>query len=130
MIQFETNIKPTRVIAVEDQMQMLFANLLLNAVIYSHKGGRIHIQCNLNSEKAMVTIEDKGIGIQGDKLPKIFYEHYRTTNAVKHNKGSSGLGLTIVGHIAQTHKIRVRVESEPDIGTKFVLHIPVAGKNI
>ncbi|MBT4484588.1 MAG: hypothetical protein HOC71_13030 [Candidatus Latescibacteria bacterium] len=125
MIQFEKNIKPTRVIAVEDQMQLLFANLLLNAVIYSHRGGRIHIQCNLNSGKAMVTIEDEGIGIQGDKLPKIFNEHYRTNNAVKHNKGSSGLGLTIVGQIAQTHKIRVRVESEPDLGTKFVLRIPV-----
>ena len=72
MIQFETNIKPTRVIAVEDQMQMLFENLLINAITYSHRGGLIHIQCNLNSEEAMVTIEDEGIGIQGDKLLKNF----------------------------------------------------------
>ncbi len=78
---------------------------------------------------ATVTIEDQGIGIPADKLPRIFDEYYRTDEAVRHNKQSSGLGLAIVRHVAQTHGIGIRVESGPDVGTSFKVHLGCAERS-
>ncbi|MHC4536828.1 MAG: ATP-binding protein [Planctomycetota bacterium] len=69
---------------------------------------------------------DNGIGIQPDKLPHIFEEHYRTNEAVQHNKESSGLGLAIVKNVAELYGIRIRVESRFGSGTKFELKFPVS----
>jgi signal transduction histidine kinase len=106
---------------------MLFMNLLANAVTYSHKGGEVHVSCRPgpNSEP-IVTISDHGIGIPAEKLPRIFEEHYRTKEAVQHNKDSSGLGLSIVKQVAQMYKIRIRVESLSGSGTTIELRFPAA----
>ena len=57
----------------------------------------------------------------GEKLPHIFDEHYRTKEAVHHNKESSGLGLAIVKHVTELHGIRLQVQSQPGAGTTFRL---------
>ena len=103
-------------------MKMLFSNLLSNAVVYSHRGGWVEVRCAQgNGAEPLVTIEDHGIGIPGEKLPQIFDAYYRAEEAVRHHKESSGLGLAIVRHVAETHGIRVHVESAPGVGTKFTL---------
>jgi len=71
-----------------------------------------------------VTIEDEGIGIAPEKLPRIFDVYYRTEEAVRHRPESTGVGLAIVRHVAEIHGIRVRVESAPDVGTRFTLRFP------
>ena len=76
-----------------------------------------------------MTISDQGIGIPAEKLPRIFEEHYRTKEAVQHNKESSGLGLSIVKQVAQIYKIRIRVESRSGYGTKFELRFPIVVEN-
>lgn len=104
---------------------MLLDNLLSNAVFYSHEGGDVFIECDRPAGAGpTVTIEDHGIGIPEHKLPLIFNEYYRTDEASRFNKESTGLGLTIVKHIAQQHGIGVSVESRVDEGTKFVLRMP------
>jgi signal transduction histidine kinase len=69
-------------------------------------------------------VEDEGIGIPAEKLPRIFDDYYRTEEAVRHNKDSTGLGLAIVRHVATSHRIRVRVESAPGRGTAVTLRFP------
>ena len=124
-IIFEEDMETTHVIAVEDHMKMLFMNLLSNAIIYSHERGRVRVQCKPSNEVGpVVTIEDQGIGIPNDKLPKIFDEYYRTDEGVRHNKSSTGLGLAIVHHVAQTHNLLVRVASMPGKGTKVKVRFP------
>jgi len=124
-VVFETSFKPAVIVGAEDHLKMLFVNLLSNAVIYSHEGGRVRISCSQGPDsQAAVTIADEGIGIPAEKLPHIFEEHYRTKEAVRHNKESSGLGLAIVGYVAQMYGIRIRVESSPGLGTKFHLDFP------
>jgi len=111
-----------KVLGVEEHLKMLFNNLVTNAILYSNDGGRVYVSCKtLTDGTAEVVIRDEGIGIHPDKLPKIFDEYYRTQEAVKHNKQSTGLGLSIVKRIALTHGIRIRVESSPGAGTKFIL---------
>jgi signal transduction histidine kinase len=129
-VVIEKDIQPVTLVGVEDHFKMLFVNLLTNAVIYSHRNGQVKVCCRREPGVGpLVTIEDNGIGIPVDKLPRIFEEHYRTKEAVIHNKESSGLGLAIVKHVAEMYGIRIRVESRPGSGTKFVLKFPAFDKN-
>ncbi len=129
-IVFKTDIRPVAVVGSEDHFKMLFVNLLSNAVIYSHRNGQVHVACRQDPDlKPVVTISDNGIGIAPGKLPHIFDEHYRTKEAVQHNKESSGLGLAIVKHVAEIYRIRIRVESHPGSGTKFELTFPISEDN-
>ncbi len=124
-ITIEKNIQSARVHASKDYMKMLFVNLLSNAITYSNENGNVKINCVSSENKGpIVTIEDNGIGIEGEKLPKIFDEYYRTDEAARHNKNSTGLGLTIVKHVAQSHNIAVKVFTTLGSGTKFELRFP------
>lgn len=125
-IRFDIAMEPTPALVVEDHIKMLFRNLLANAISYSYENGIVRVTCKSDSQKRpLVTIEDFGIGIPKEKLSKIFDEYYRTNEALQHNKISTGLGLAIVRHVAETHRIRVRVESQEGAGTKFSLLFPI-----
>jgi signal transduction histidine kinase len=124
-VTFKVNVRPVAMMGTEDHFKMLFVNLLSNAVIYSHRNGQVHVCCYEGPDsEPVVTIADNGIGIQPDKLPHIFEEHYRTNEAVQHNKESSGLGLAIVKNVAELYGIRINVESRFGSGTKFELKFP------
>jgi len=124
-IVFKTDIRPVTLVGVEDHFKMMFVNLLSNAVIYSQRNGQVGVFCKPGPNfEPVVVIRDNGIGIPSEKLPRIFEEHYRTKEAVQHNKESSGLGLAIVKHVAEMHGIHIRVESRPGFGTKFELRFP------
>jgi len=121
-VALKEDLLPAPTVAVEDHMKMLFSNLLSNAVVYSHRGGCVEVRCAQgDGTKPLVTIEDHGIGIPREKIPQIFDAYYRAEEAVRHHKESTGLGLAIVRHVAETHGIRVHVESEAGVGTKFTL---------
>jgi len=118
----EHDLRAARTSGVEDHVKMLLLNLLSNAVVYSNRGGKVYVRCLAGAGSGpIVTIEDHGIGIPAEKLPRIFEEYYRTTEAVRHNKESTGLGLAIVRRVAETHGIQVKVESAAGVGTKFIL---------
>ncbi len=122
-ITIEADVEPTLIWSVEDHMKMLLSNLIDNAVNYSRQGGHVRVVCRqTGNNEALVSVEDKGIGILPDKLPRVFDEYYRTDEAVSHNRESTGLGLAIVSHVARTHGIRVQVASKPGHGTRFTLH--------
>ena len=107
---------------------MLFTNLVANAVAYSHQAGHVRVHCRSDRQgRPVVVIEDDGIGIPAEKLPHIFEEYYRTREAARHNKESTGLGLTIAHHVTRTHGIRVRVQSQTGVGTRVQLWLPPAG---
>jgi len=128
-ITITTDIQPFTVAAVEDHLKMLFVNLIANAVRYSHQNGQVRVTSRVEpTGQAVVTISDQGIGIPPDKLPKIFDEHYRTNEAVRHNKESSGLGLAIVKQVAQMHNIKIQVRSQVGRGTTFKLFMSEALK--
>ena len=124
-ITLHIDIHPARTRGFEDHLKMLFGNILSNAVRYSHRGGRVYVQCkHEDSSLAVVTIKDEGIGIVAEKLPNIFDEHYRTKEGVRHNKESSGLGLAIVKQVAVFNEIRLQVQSQVGVGTTFKLWFP------
>lgn len=130
-VTIDAELQPARATAAEDHLQMLFGNLIANAVTYSHPGGQVRIECRPQADGgAQVAIEDHGIGIRPEKLARVFEPYYRTDEAVRHNRESTGLGLAIVRTVAQTYGIRLRIESAPGVGTRCVLTFPSAGRHL
>ncbi len=124
-IGFIENIASAAIRGVYDHVVMMIDNVLSNAVAYSCDGQKVSVSCQPKpSGGAIVTVEDSGIGIPTAKLPQIFDDYYRTSEAVKHNKASTGLGLAIVRQVAMAGKVGVRVESAPQLGTRFTLDFP------
>lgn len=124
-ISFQTDLQSAHARGVPSQLEMLLTNVVANAVQYSHPSGSVTVSSRqLDNGTAQVEIADKGIGIREDALPRIFEEYYRSKEAADHNPMCTGLGLSIVKHIAQTHQIAISVDSEVGQGTRFTLIFP------
>ncbi len=124
-IQIKPALQPVCVAADEDHLRMIVENLLTNAVNYSFDGGVVEVHSDRNLQGApRVVVRDSGIGIQPEKLPRIFDDYFRTNEASIHNKASTGLGLAIVRDVARMWSIRVDVKSAPGRGTEFTLTFP------
>lgn len=116
---------PAAVLSNRRQLQTLFANLITNAIAYSHEGGivRIAMQCDLRGGVTVI-VSDQGIGISEDALPRVFDEYYRSDEAARFNPLSTGLGLAIVKQIALNLGLKVGVTSESGKGTTVEVLIP------
>ncbi len=124
-VRIEANLQSVKINANEDCMKMLFSNVISNAILYSHQNADVTVSCRQRTDSGpMAFVEDHGIGISPEKIDKIFDEYYRTDEAVSHNKNSNGLGLAIVKHVAQIHRLSIRVASTPDVGTRFEIQFP------
>ena len=124
-VTLETDLAPVSVMSVHDHLRMMFENIIANGIAYSHKGGTVKVTCGPgHDDRAEVSVQDQGIGIPPEKASKVFEDYYRTKEAVKHNKTSTGLGLAVVRRIAQKHRLRVQVETELGQGTTFRIEFP------
>jgi two-component system phosphate regulon sensor histidine kinase PhoR len=112
----------------------LLSNLLENAVKYNRPGGSVRVRlardesASLQAPMAAIEVEDSGIGIPADSLPRIFERFYRVDKGRSREEGGTGLGLAIVKHVAQAHGGRVEVESRLGEGTRFRVLLPAAAK--
>jgi two-component system, OmpR family, phosphate regulon sensor histidine kinase PhoR len=105
-------------------VEQIFANLLDNATKYTEEGGRILIRVSENDTHVRLEVEDNGIGIPAEDLPRIFERFYRVDKARSRDLGGTGLGLAIVKHLAQAQDGEVSVRSRPGEGTVFVVLLP------
>lgn len=107
-------------------IEQLFANILMNAVQYTPKGGKITL--NFQEVKAggfiRIVISDTGIGIPKEVLPTIFNDFFRAKEARELTKHGTGLGLAIAKHIVEEHGGEIRVESEEGRGCSFIFTLP------
>jgi signal transduction histidine kinase len=74
-------------------------------------------------------VEDTGIGIPKDDLPRIFEEFYRAAHAREHASDGTGFGLAIVKAVAEQHGGSVAVDSEVGRGTRFTVTVPLRGRS-
>jgi len=109
-----------RVYANQAQLDQVLLNLLENAVKFTPAGGSVHVRSG--PQPGSFAIADTGIGIPAHEIPKIFQRFYRIDRA--QSRGSSGLGLSIVKHIADLHGAKINVTSEEGRGSTFLLEFP------
>jgi signal transduction histidine kinase len=108
-----------------DAIEQALLNLLANAVKYSGQSREIQLRLRSEDGFAVFEVADRGIGIDPEQIPHIFVRFYRVPGSENDRIPGTGLGLTLVQHIAQAHSGHVQVESAPGQGTTFSLYIPL-----
>ncbi len=85
--------------ADKDQIRRVFVNLIDNAIKYTPDGGLIRVSASRESGQVVVFVEDNGVGIPQEDIPRLFERFYRADKARSRELGGTGLGLSIVKHI-------------------------------
>ena len=98
------------------RLRQMFMIILDNAIKFSNYGDRVSI----NISKNKLTINDEGIGIFKEDIPYIFERFYQSR--YENNKTGTGLGLAIAKKIADRHDIKLKVESERNVGSSFIFN--------
>jgi signal transduction histidine kinase len=101
-------------------------NLVNNALKYSKDKKFIGVSLYRSNSSINLEVRDRGIGIPANEQEKIFEKFYRCGDPLVHNVKGSGLGLSLVRHIARAHGGDVLVESAPEKGSKFTIALPFA----
>jgi signal transduction histidine kinase len=109
----------------KDAIAQVVVNLLDNAVKYSNGNKKIDVTVTGARDDVRIQVRDHGIGIPPSERKKIFEKFYRVGSGLVHDVKGSGLGLSIVQHVAQAHGGSVEVESEVGRGSAFTIVLPI-----
>lgn len=122
-IKFNTNIQGDLgdISGDENRLKQVLINLLDNAFKFTLEDGYVHLNAYKNNENIIIEVEDNGIGISAEDLPKIKEKFYKGKNSKSH----SGLGLSISDEIIKMHGGNMEILSELNKGTKIIVTLPV-----
>lgn len=123
-LEIFTEGNPT-VVGDKDKFKQMLINLIDNAIKYSEEGDSVKISAKSENSKCIISIEDTGVGIPKEHIPRLFERFYRVDKARSRARGGTGLGLAIVKHIILSFRGEIFVESEVGKGTKFTVSIPL-----
>lgn len=109
--------------ADRDKLMQILINLIDNAIKFTDEG-YVKVKFNKSNGKFILAVEDTGIGIPREHLPRIGERFYRADKARSRQFGGTGLGLAIVKHLTRAHGWHLNIESEPGKGTAVKIIIP------
>jgi CheY-like chemotaxis protein len=110
------------------RLTQVFVNLLTNAAKYTEPGGRITLSVVLDHHRVSIVIQDSGIGIPQDMLPRVFDMFVQVPNSVSRSEGGLGIGLTLVRRLVELHGGRVSAYSRGEgQGSTFTVSLPQVG---
>jgi two-component system phosphate regulon sensor histidine kinase PhoR len=108
----------------ESELHSIAWNLIWNAVKYTPAAGSVTVRWRRDGSGARLVVEDTGIGIAPEHLPRLTERFYRVDRGRARARGGSGLGLSIVKHGLQRHGGRLEIASEEGRGSTFTAHFP------
>jgi two-component system phosphate regulon sensor histidine kinase PhoR len=126
-VTIERNLHPVKVSGQQNDLVLAVRNLVDNAIGYTDRGGTVTVRLDEVDGGALLVVEDTGVGIPTRELPRIFERFYRVDTSRSRNTGGTGLGLSLVRHVAQRHGGRIEAESELGSGSVFRFFIPSGG---
>jgi two-component system phosphate regulon sensor histidine kinase PhoR len=117
----------TEVFCDSEAVHQIVTNLLDNALKYTPEDGAITVGARpvKDHDAVELYVQDTGMGIPAEDLPRLFERFYRVDKARSRELGGTGLGLAIVKHLVRAQGGEVRVESEPNRGSRFCFTLPI-----
>ncbi|WP_294352729.1 ATP-binding protein [uncultured Clostridium sp.] len=112
---------PSIIMGNNQLLEELVYNLCDNAIRYNNKYGIVKVFVTNYNDKVVLRVKDNGIGISKDNQERIFERFYRVDKSRSKVKGGTGLGLAIVKHILAQHDAGIKVESELNKGSEFIV---------
>jgi signal transduction histidine kinase len=107
-----------------DEIEIIFNNLISNAVKYNKEGGQVNISIRTEDSSLRIQVEDTGIGMNEEELARLFQEFVRIKNAKTRNITGSGLGLSIVKKLVEnSYNGQITASSIPDEGSTFTVEL-------
>jgi len=116
--------------ADSDALTQALLNLLSNAIKFSEEESEIVLRVFRDKGDVLLQVEDRGRGIALQDQEAIFQDFYRTAASEEEGIPGTGLGLSLVAHVAEAHSGRVEVESEVGQGSTFTIRIPMGERDI
>jgi len=130
----EGGVSLTTMVASEPVVAMLdpallrraIGNLVSNALAHTPPGGTVVLGTRAGLSTVHIEVSDTGMGIPAEALPRVFDRFFRVDTSRSQGSGGTGLGLAIVQSIAVLHGGNVEISSQPGLGTRVTLHMPVS----
>jgi PAS domain S-box-containing protein len=125
--EFSLTLPPIPVYLNADatRLAQVFSNLLNNSAKYTNSGGRIRLIAEIRGEEVTVRVQDNGLGIPSDALPRLFQMFSQVDRNMERAQGGLGIGLTLVRRLVEMHGGTVEAHSDgPGRGSEFVVRLP------
>ena len=110
------------------KLSLAFSNLIENAVKYNRDDGWVSVSLKSDVKYFYVSVEDSGLGIPEDQIDHIFERFYRGDKSHSTTIEGTGLGLAITRSAITLHRGIIKVQSKVDVGTTFMVRIPIEHK--
>ena len=107
-----------------EELRSAFSNMVSNAVRYTPEGGRILLHWAMREGKGVFSVEDSGIGISEEHIPRLTERFYRVDPGRSRESGGTGLGVAIIKHILLRHQASLEINSIPGVGSTFSAVFP------
>ena len=108
------------------ELRSAFSNLAVNAARYTSEGDTITLRWRQDQGHLVFEVEDTGIGIEPQYIPRLTERFYRVDQSRSLDTGGTGLGLAIVKHVLLRHRGELKIQSAPGKGSKFACYFPLA----
>lgn len=109
-----------------DELRMALSNLMTNAIRYTPQGGNIKLFVSANDSKISVGVQDSGLGISYEHIPRLTERFYRVDEGRSSEVGGTGLGLSIVKQVLDRHSAHLHIQSKVDEGSLFRCDFPLS----
>lgn len=126
-LEIEAELRPAAVDGDPPRLAQIVDNLLSNALRYSDRGGTVTVRTATQDGAAVLTISDRGIGIDPEDLPHIYERFWRSEKSRARVSGGTGIGLAIVRELVRAHDGQIEVRSTPGQSTSFEVRLPLGG---
>lgn len=129
-VKLSKDYKAKNVVADKAKIFQVLTNLISNSIRYGNQNGETLVRLYELDNIITVEISDNGPGIEASEIPRLFERFYRVEKSRNRHDGGSGLGLSIVKHIIESHQQNIQVRSTVGVGSTFSFTLAQSKSNI
>jgi PAS domain S-box-containing protein len=128
--EFDVPARLPELVVDKDKLTVALVNLLGNAAKYTPEGGRVRFHVEVSDSTIRIDVEDTGIGISEEELPKLCNKFFRSADPRVREESGSGLGLSLTSEIVRLHGGKLTIHSELNQGSTFTVMLPLAAEKV